>query len=251
MITGNYINNDGFEVPENKILVVPYVKDSNSYLNVIKTLKGSTQRDWFTPHFYYCLPLTIGNQYGFGLYSASDIDMVWNGEEPPESIIINTISKESDVQEISSHFGSGVVSIQNSFHLKTPRGINLITIQPPNSFIPGISVMTGVIETDNLRRDFTFNMKITIPNMNISIRKGDLLCAFLPIQRGFVDKFEIEPVSKYFSDELYQNEIAETHRLNDERNNEDIYKNHFSGRRYFSGTHTDGTKYLDHQKRLD
>lgn len=250
MTTGNYINSPGFEVPDNKILVVPYTNDPNIYSGVIETLKGNTQRQWFTPHFYYCLPLTIGNQYGFGLYSTMDFDVFWDGEEPPENTEITILSELNNIQHVSAHFGSGIVSIQNSFHLKTPPGINLMTIQPPNYFIPGLSVMTGVIETDNLRRDFTFSIKITTPNQKISVKKGDLLCAFIPIQRGFVDKFELEPMSKYFSEEFYLNEMQEVVNLNNERANEDLYKNHLSGRRYFNGTHTDGNKYLDHQKRL-
>lgn len=251
MTTGKYLNTTGFEIPDNKILVVPYGSDPEEYSNVIKTLKGNTQRDWFTPHFYYCLPLTIGNQYGFGLYSLLDFEVIWDGEESPESTKINILSEESDIQTVCSHFGSGVISVNNSFHLKTPPRVNLITVQPPNYFIPGLSVMTGVVETDNIRRDFTFSIKVTIPNQKISVKKGDLLCAFLPIERGFVDKFDIEPMSKYFSEEFYENEMGEAMRLNDERVNEDVYKNHLSGRRYFSGTHTDGTKYLDHQKRLN
>ena len=53
----------------------------------------------------------------------------------------------------------GVVTIQNRFTFRTPPDVNLMTINPPNYWIDGIQHMTGVIETDNLRRDFTFNLK--------------------------------------------------------------------------------------------
>ena len=46
------------------------------------------------------------------------------------------------------------------------------------------------------------------------------------------------------------NDINESSNLSTERNTVDKEKNHMSGRRYFSGTHTDGSTYLDHQKRV-
>lgn len=249
---GPYANQPGFEVPDNKILVVPFQHRNDGYKEIIKPFKGEPKRDWFNSHFYYCLPLTIGNQYGFGIKSLLDFDVIWRGEELPESTEITRLNSDNqDKQYIESKFGSGIVTIQNPFHLKTPPGINLMTIQPPNYFIHGVCAMTGVVETDNIRRDFTFNLKITVPDMKISVRKGDLIGAFIPIQRGFVDKFTVDSFFEFFDDSLYQNEMSEVTRLGQERDTVDLEKPHYSGRRYFSGTHTDGTKYLDHQKRLD
>lgn len=249
---GPYVNQHGFEVPDNKILAVPFDFAETTYDKVIKSLKGEVKRDWFTSHFYYCLPLAIGNQYGFAIRSLLDVDVVWDGEESPSSTTVKYLNNDNlGKQYVESSFGSGIITFQNTFHLKTPPGINIMTIQPPNYFIPGLMAMTGVVETDNIRRDFTFNLKITIPNMDIKIRKGDLIGAFLPIERGFVDKFTVESFSDFFSEELYKNEMQEAKALSNERQTVDLEKPHMSGRRYFSGTHTDGTKYLDHQKRLD
>jgi hypothetical protein len=249
---GSYINDSGLEVPENKILAVPFNYGHEDYANIIEPLKGNPKRDWFNSHFYYCLPLTIGNQYGFAIKSLIDFDAVWGGGETPESTKIDILNKENEGRQfVGGKFGSGIITIQNTFHLKTPPGINLMTIQPPNYFIHGLCAMTGVVETDNIRRDFTFNLKITTPNIKISVRQGDLIGAFIPIQRGFVDKFSIASVFDFFNKEVYDREMQESIRLSVERTTVDKERPHLSGRRYFSGTHTDGTKYLDHQKRLD
>ena len=45
------------------------------------------------------------------------------------------------------------------------------------------------VTTFDLRCDFTFNLKITVPNMLVSVKKGDALGAFIPIPRYFVDGF--------------------------------------------------------------
>jgi hypothetical protein len=110
--------------------------------------------------------------------------------------------------------------------------------------------MTGVIETDNIRRDFTFNLKLTTPNLVVKIRKGDPLGAFIPLPRRYIDKFEIDLATNYFSDEVILNEYLEAVSLGEERNGPDKERPHQSGRRYFNGLHSDGTSYTDHQKKL-
>lgn len=161
---GKYINDHGFEVKENKIIVVPVSEDDESYKDVILPLVGQSKRDWFDPHFYYCLPLNIGNQYGFAIRSLYDVTVIWDGRSQIDGVKIEIDQDPELRQYFTSGFGHGILTIQNHFHLKTPLGINLMTIQTPNYFIPGLSAMTGVIETDNIRRDFTFNLKITEPS---------------------------------------------------------------------------------------
>jgi len=48
--------------------------------------KPPKKRDWFTPHFYRCLPLTIGNQYGFIIKSEFDFSFIWDGGDSKDSI---------------------------------------------------------------------------------------------------------------------------------------------------------------------
>jgi hypothetical protein len=247
-----YINDEGYEVPDNKILVVPNNDGDGFYKEIIDPLKGKVKRDWFNEHFYYCLPVNIGNQYGYVIRSLRDFDMVWDGSNNKSDDVSFTFLNEdnSDKQTIKSGFSTGVVTIQNRFALKTPPGVNIMTIQPPNMFIPGCVAMTAVVETDQIRRDFTFNIKITIPNFKISVRKGDALGAFIPVQRYFVDKFDIDLASNHFEKHLIDNELKELYDLSIERNNLDILKPHQSGRRYFNGKHSDDSKYKDHQKRV-
>ena len=79
-LSGPFINDEGHEVPENKILVVPHSLNSPTYFEeVITPLKGMPKREWFDPHAYYCLPLTVGNQYGFMINSLRDFEFVWPG----------------------------------------------------------------------------------------------------------------------------------------------------------------------------
>jgi hypothetical protein len=231
----------------NFITVVPHRLDSDGfYKEVIQSLSGENKREWFTPHFYYCLPLIIGNQYGFIIKSTRDFDIMWPGRTDHAELTF-TDNCESPHQAITSHFGSGIITVQNFFSLHTEEGINLMTIQPPNMYIEGCVAMTGVVETDNIKRDFTFNIKITVPNHKISIKKGDALGAFIPIPRFFVDDFEVKLID---DENLHREYVEETQKLSTERSTSDKTKPHLSGRRYFHGEHTDGSSYKEHQKKL-
>jgi hypothetical protein len=248
-----YINDPGFEVPENTILIVPNSTESTGfYEEIVFPLKGEIKRDWFNEHFYYCLPINIGNQYGFVVRSLRDFTIKWDGTfNRSNDVSINFLNDDNEnKQVVASAFGNGVVTIQNHFSIKTPPGINIMTIQPPNMFIPTCVSMTGVVETDQIRRDFTFNIKMTVPDYEVTIKKGDPLGAFIPIQRRFVDNFDISLVSDIFDKSLHFNEIEEMYNLSQERQSSDKNKPHQSGRRYFNGIHSDETKYPDHQKRL-
>lgn len=252
-MTGPYFNDPGYEIPENTILTVPFIKENKDlYKEVVEPLKGNPKRDWFTSHFYYCLPLNIGNQYGFVIKSLRDFTMEWDGStNNPYDVNIEFLNKDNEEkQRIHFGFGEGIVTIQNLFTLRTPENINLLTIQPPNMFLPACVAMTGVVETDQIRRDFTFNIKITIPNFKITVKKGDPLGAFIPIPRNFVENFELKSALDLFDESVYNNELAEQARLGEERKGIDKTKPHESGRRYYNGVHTDGSKYRNHQKRL-
>jgi hypothetical protein len=229
----------------NCITIVPHnLEGDGFYKEIVQSLSGESRRDWFTPHFYYCLPLVIGNQYGFIIKSTRDFEVIWpGGDSMAEITFIDAVTEPK--QLITNGFGSGIITIQNRFSLHTEEGVNLMTVQPPNMFIEGCSAMTGVIETDNIKRDFTFNLKVTVPNYKISIKNGDALGAFIPIPRFFIDKFKLSLIE---DNTLHKEIVDESSILGFERNTIDKTKPHAAGRRYFSGKHSDGTSYKNHQK---
>lgn len=243
------INEPGKEIPDKTVLIIPNRGISNQEVASLMTpLTTEKKRDWFTPHFYYCLPLAIGNRYGFIVRAQRDFTAYWNGKEDPSGVTITDTPTERRLQFYDGHFGSGIITVQNVWHFRTPPGVNLMTISPPNFPQHGLMHMTGVIETDNLRRDFTFNLKITKPNITISIKAGDPIGAFIPIPRYYADAFSLK-----YADELYtEQEINLEHASGDEfarqRSTEDKEKAHAAGRKYFQGEDAYGNKFPDHQR---
>jgi hypothetical protein len=242
------INDKNNLIQENTILVVTEHPSFNHLVEkIVEPMAGKAKRDWFIKHAYYCLPLLIGNQYGFAIKSICDFTLEWNGGQNPEDLTV-TIKDSTEDQIISSHFGMGVVTIQNPFHFRTPLGVNLITLNPPNMFIPHLQNMTGVIETDNLRRDFTFNLKVTTPNIKISIKTGDIIAAILPVPRFSVENYKIVIADDVMPLEVVESERVAGNAFTDERNGPDAVKPNGLGRRYAHGVDIYNNKFYKHQK---
>lgn len=228
-------------VPEKTIAAIPFHESYRGRQNdVFLPLVGLSKRDWFSKHAYFCLPLVIGNQYGFAVKSLYDFNIFWHGGDDFEDCEVEILNKEDSkkhphMQKIVSHFGSGIITIQTAFTLRSPPNVNLITMNPPNAPIDGISNLTGVIETDNLRRDFTFNLKVTRPNYQIKIKKGTLLSAFLPYPRDYFENYELKDAYELFSDEEIKEEQECMRDFGREREEDDPKKPNGNGRRYFKG----------------
>ena len=216
--------------------------------------KPDKKRDWFTPHFYHCLPLVLGNQQGFIVTSNYSFDVIWNGGDKPEDMEIEYHYPEGfdyntlNIIEPSRTFGNGILTILVPYSLRTPPGVNILTINPPNYIIKNATVLTGYVETDNLRHQFTFNLKIHEPNVVTRFEAGTPLSAFIPIPRYFSDEFEIKNARDIFSHEIVEEELDAF----DKHQYDRFYQIHTPDskpdRKYFSGIDPFGNKFLDHQK---
>lgn len=241
--------NQGNNVPENTIVI--FQKKSNisneRLFNLLK--KSPKKRDWFTPHYYRCLPLIIGNQYGFTIQSEYDIILKWNGGSKPEDLILKVKEDTFGMfPVISTHFGNGILTISPPFVLRTPPGVNLMTINPPNVILPNITVMTGVIETDNIRKHFTFNLKLQMPNIELIIPAGTPLAGFIPIPRYFADKFELKLAEEIFNKSLILEEQEVWEEEIRTRVEEDYISESGVSQNYFKGQDVFKNKFNDHQK---
>lgn len=263
------LNRDTF-VPDNTILLFNAeftdeelkAKDAGFNSSIISdeklkwlTARPNKKRDWFNPHFYRCLPLSIGNQYGFVIRNEYSFAVEWDGSESDKAIKIFLPVQEAETvglfPRIDSLFGSGILTVSVPYVLRTPPGVNLITLNPPNVVLPNITVMTGVIETDNLRQTFTFNLKLQMPNIRTTFAAGTMLAAFLPIPRYYNDSFEIKFAKDVLSKEEYLEElwaINDTH-----KSRVDFKQVNPPGsvdRRYLLGKDVYGNEFLDHQNKV-
>ena len=229
--------------------VIPFdAKDIGLFL---KPLKNNHKRDWFTSHFYKCLPLSIGNMQGFIFSLPYKFSVNWNGGEKINDVFIelyDDVKPYSNTNFIypTSEFGHGILTIHFPLTLKTPPGINLMTIAPPNFPLPGLSPMTGVVESDNIRFSFTLNIKIDIPNVKIIIEPNSPLVGLIPIPRYFCDSFELKNAYDIFDKNVIEEELS----VIDEHSNKRHYSNknnQKADKTYYLGKDIKGNKFKDHQ----
>jgi hypothetical protein len=237
-------------IPDDTIVIFTHdIKYLNREQTKALVRRPSKKRNWFDPHFYRCLPLSIGNQYGFEVLAPFSFNAIWDGSDSNEGVQFTFFDALEDLANqyplVRSHFGHGIITFDPTWQFRTPRGINLMTINPPNHIINNITVMTGVIETDNLARDFTFNLKIQEPNRLVHIEKGQPISAFLPIPRYFQDKFKLEFAEDVLSEEEI---IPELQHWNDSSiARQEQYANKEHGMHYMNGTNIYEESFDDHQ----
>jgi hypothetical protein len=212
--------------------------------------RPSSKRDWFSSHFYKCLPLVIANQYGFEIKTPYAMSFIWNGESNNSAISWNVFNSKEELHgkqpEVRSHFGHGIITYALPWTLKTPKGVNLMIMPPPNIIIPNITVMTGVVETDNLDRHFTLNLKIQEPNKLVHIPKGQPIATLLPIPRYFQDKFKLQ----FAEDIMSQDELTRMDTFTEkeyELRQQEYEPPNKPGMRYFKGLDAFGEPFEDHQ----
>lgn len=253
------INQDnGPTVPDNTIAFFPIISDNNyKQFNLkdiglfLNPLKKTHQRNWFTPHFYKCLPLAIGNMQGFVFSLPYGFDVFWNGGDNKKDITINfheDYSKYKNYNFIypATEFGHGIFTIHFPLTLKTPPGINIMTIAPPNFPTPGLSPMTGVVESDNLRFTFTLNIKIDLANTLISILPNNPLVGIIPIPRYFCDSFELKNAYEIFDKKIIEEEMNIVDQNSKERKNQ-IEEKTGANNHYYLGKDVQGNTFKDHQ----
>ncbi len=238
---------DTLVVPQNTIYAIP---DQLEFQNAAYFEKCTSKRDWFSSNFYNCLPIVFGNQHGFLLVATYAFVCRWDGRNDVDGVVIHKLEKpDRDDLFVTSHFGHGIVTVQSRHHFRTPKGVNMMVKSPPNYPVHGCTWMDAVVETDNLRRDFTFNIKITRPQMDIFFAKGTPLGCILPYPRFFLDKYKIEtltdPIELSKAIETTNNFFRE--RLV-HRNSEYIETPQM---RYMEGKDIYDTYFDQHQKSLD
>jgi hypothetical protein len=249
---------DGLVVPDKTIVFFPVIPEdgveSFDLKNVdlfLKPLNTNHKRQWFTSHFYHCLPLVIGNMQGFAFSMPYKIEIFWNGGLNPEDLQIKYFEdfdsfKGKNFIHPASEFGNGILTIHFPLQLKTPPGINLMTIAPPNFPLPGLSPMTGVIETDNLRFTFTLNIKVDFLNTRIIIEPDTPLIAIIPIPRYFCDSFKLKNAYDIFDKKIIKEEldvVAENAVKRSISNKQNLGQD----RLYYLGKDVKGNKFPDHQ----
>jgi hypothetical protein len=174
---------------QNLIEIFTHHRNSPSLMNI---KPSGVKRNWMDAtdgHAYRCLPLNIANQYGWICHNIKTFTATWDGGIHQNSLKITQENGEP-TQIASSHFGHGIITILTDFLIKTPENVSIYIRGVSNHNYENVYPLDGIVESDWLPFTFTMNYKFIKPG-SVTFKKGDPLFMFFPIERKYIEGFDI------------------------------------------------------------
>ena len=223
-------------------------------LNVtIPTKKRKFMDETWNGYAYRCLPMTVANGFGWTVLNNHRFTVKWNGgNQLTDTIILydKLADGKNPYNPAVSHFGTGILTFNVGFLIRTPEKINLYVKGPANSPKRGITALEGIVETDWLNFTFTMNWKITEPNYEIVFEKDEPICTFFPYPRNYIEQFDA--ISKNITlDPDVHKKYTEYAKSRSEYN-ANLKTNGAKGQRdYLRGVDKEGNSFDDHQNSIN
>lgn len=141
-----------------------------------------------------CLPLKIASEFGWIIYCPVSAAIEWNGMTSPDDIriIYGDDTPKTERQCLSSHFGSGVFTLNLPWVFRTPVGTQIMVRGVPNYVYDGITPLEGVVETDWLSFTFTVNFRVNRPLERVYMRSYEPLVLIHPVSIDNLEEFQLE-----------------------------------------------------------
>lgn len=187
---------------KDSLIEIYSVHNNSSYMDIKPT---NVKRKWMDDtdgHAYRCLPLNIANQYGWIGHNIKTFTATWDGGSGPESIVV-TEATGKPTQIAMSHFGHGILTIPTDFIIKTPKNISIYVRGVSNHNYENVYPLDAIVETDWLPFTFTMNYKFIKPG-SVTFEKGDPIFMFFPIDREYIESFDIVQKEIKSNEELLQ-----------------------------------------------
>jgi len=158
---------------------------------------AETRRRWMddTPESfaYRCLPLAAANQHGWEVFTPTGVTARWSGGDRVEDVEVELDDPMAMHRPGSAmaNFGSGILTFEMGFLMRTPPGWNLWVSGPVNGVKDGITGLNGVIETDWSPYSFTMNWRFTRPGA-VRFEAGEAIAHFFPVRRDLFERITPE-----------------------------------------------------------
>jgi hypothetical protein len=151
------------------------------------------QREWMdnTPdkHAYRCYPVTTANTVGWTLSLPYDLSFIWDGVNDTAGDHVEIIDGKDYAY---TGRGQSSVSIRTSVILTSEKDISVLTITPQNYFYEDFEVMSSLISTSFMDKEFPLAIKARTPNKIITIKAGSPIATIIPISLTRLKEQSIE-----------------------------------------------------------
>lgn len=159
--------------------------------SIVTLSPAPARRAWMdrTPERFAnrCLPLMMANQAGWLVTLTEPVEVEWSGRDGHGEVDVFGSARARE--NVSSHFGSGIVTFKLPFLFRTEPGYNLLARGPANLPRDGLAPLEGLIETDWSVAPFTMNWQITRPRTRLGFAAGDAIAMLVPARRGELEAF--------------------------------------------------------------
>ncbi len=191
---------------------------------------------------YRCLPLLIANQAGWVITCPVGFTVWWKGYGRANKAMSFKFDEDPGIysQNISSHFGSGILTFTIPFLFRTPENIQLSVRGLPNSPKTNCSPLEGIVESSWSPFTFTMNWKLHLPFFPVRFKKFEPICFIQPISLAALEDIQpvLEPISANPDINRQHSEWAEKREIfNAQEAHSGGWQKH-----YFQGKTTDGDK---------
>ncbi len=175
--------------------------------SVFPITPASVKRQWMDDtmgHAYYCLPLKVANQYGWVVHAPFRFRATWSGGNDNSTVIVEKFNTPEDpVVVIEGHFHYGTLTISTDFLIKTPPGVSTYMRGTTNSHKHGFHPLDAIVETDWLPFHAPMSYRFTEPG-SVEFERGEPLFMFFPIERDYIESFELSFKSMEHNQELQE-----------------------------------------------
>jgi hypothetical protein len=162
---------------------------------------ATSRRAWMDEtsgrYAYRCLPLTMGNQFGWEVLSPCSFEALWLGRKEQDSIRIVRLGGAGELP--ASHFGHGILTFHPRHLFRTEAPYGMYVTGPTNLPKHGIAPLAGYVETDWLPFTFTMNWVFTQPGVPVRFEEGEPFCHFFPVSAAVLES--VEPEVRDIADE--------------------------------------------------
>lgn len=155
---------------------------------------------------YRCIPLTAANTMGWEILNPVDSVITWSGLEKGDQLNIQTAQR--DPFGPVPHFGSGTVTWYIPFLFRTPPEYGLLISGPANHDKKDMTPLDAFVRTDWVPFPFTMNWRITSPEKEVHIKKGEPICRVMPYPLALLNDFEME-IHELTDDPAFMEKVAE------------------------------------------
>ncbi len=218
-----------------------------------KIIPAPAERAWMElysgRHPYRCLPLAIGNCYGWQLLLAARVKASWNGGPEKSDLAVENVRPHTAV----SNFSRGVITFDVPILFRTDPGYQLMVTGPTNEWKDGAAPMTALIETEWLSYTFTMNYQFTRPG-TVVWEQGEPFCQIFVVPSMLQES--VEPEMKRIKDNpeaaaelAVLTELRTDFRARQDRMEAEAIKQAWQ-RFYFKGIHPDGRAEPSHQVKM-